>query len=128
MGLTSVASWEGGAKGVGMEAIEVEVTCPDAGTARAIARAAVEARLAVCGWVIPGVEAVYRWEGAVETGDEVVLRLKTRKDRFEALCRLITSLHPYELPAIVALPVAASGPGVAAWWADGTDAPEGAPV
>jgi periplasmic divalent cation tolerance protein len=106
-----------------MDPIEIEMTCPDAGTARAIARAAVEARLAACGWVIPGVEAVYRWQGAVDHAPEVLLRLKSRADLFDPLCALIRARHPYDLPAIVALPVVALGPGVADWWRAETGPP-----
>jgi periplasmic divalent cation tolerance protein len=99
-----------------MEPVEVEVTCPDAACAHRLAEAVVAARLAACGWVIPGVQAVYRWQGAVETTPEVLLRLKSRADLFEPLCALIRAHHPYDLPAIVAVPVARLGPGVAAWW------------
>ena len=106
-----------------MEPLEVEVTCPDAECARALAEAAVAARLAACGWVIPGVLAVYRWQGAVEAAPEVLLRLKSRVDLFDALCDLIRAGHPYDLPAIVAVPVARLGPGVAGWWQAGTRAP-----
>lgn len=99
-----------------MEPVEVEVTCPDAACAQRLAEAAVAVRLAACGWVIPGVLAVYRWQGAVETAPEVLLRLKSRADLFDGLCALIRAGHPYDLPAIVAVPVARLGPGVAAWW------------
>lgn len=106
-----------------MEPIEIEVTCPDAATAQALAQAAVEARLAACGWVIPGVTAVYHWQGAVESAPEVLLRLKSRADLFDPLCALIRAGHPYDLPAIVALPVAGLGPGVAEWWRAETGPP-----
>jgi periplasmic divalent cation tolerance protein len=112
-----------------MEPLEIEVTCPDEAVADAIARAAVAARLAACVWVIPGVTAVYRWQGAVETAPEVLLRLKSRADLFDRLCALIRAQHPYELPAIVALPVAALGPGVGAWWqAETGEPPPGPPA
>ena len=99
-----------------MEPLEVEVTCPDAACAQGLAEAAVAARLAACAWVVPGVLSVYRWRGAVETAPEVLLRLKSRADLFEPLCALIRAGHPYDLPAIVAVPVARLGPGVADWW------------
>jgi len=100
--------------------IEVEVNCPDVDTARAIGRATVEAGLAACANVIAGVESVYLWQGKVESDPEVALRLKTRLAVFDRLCDLITRLHPYELPAIVALPVLVAGPGYAEWLEEGT--------
>jgi periplasmic divalent cation tolerance protein len=100
--------------------IEVEVNCPDVDTARAIGRAAVEAGLAACANLVAGVESVYLWEGRVESDPEVALRLKTRLAVFDRLCALIGRMHPYDLPAIVALPVLASGPGYAAWLEEGT--------
>ncbi len=100
--------------------IEVEVNCPDVETARAIGRAAVEAGLAACGNVIAGVESVYLWQGRVESDPEVTLRLKSRAGVFDRLCALIGRMHPYELPAIVALPVLAANPGYADWLESGT--------
>lgn len=100
--------------------IEVEVNCPDAETARHIARAAVEAALAACANILPGVESIYLWQGRIETEPEVALRLKSRAERFDALCTLITRLHPYDLPAIVALPVLAANPGYGEWLREGT--------
>lgn len=99
------------------DAVEVEVNCPDLACARQIAEAAVTARLAACANLIGGVESVYRWQGTVETAQEVALRLKTRRDRLDALFDLIAGLHPYDLPAITALPVVAANPGYGAWLA-----------
>ncbi len=95
--------------------LEVEVTCPDTDSAREIARAAVDARLAACGNIIGGVESVYRWQGAVESAPEVLLRLKARDGVFDALAALIVQRHPYDQPAIVALSVRAAGPGTEEW-------------
>ena len=100
--------------------IEVEVNCPDLEVARAIGRAAVEAGLAACANVIAGVESVYLWQGQVESEPEVALRLKSRMAVFDRLCALIGRMHPYDLPAIVALPVLAAGPGYTGWLEDGT--------
>jgi len=94
---------------------EVEVACPDADTARTIAQAAVHSRLAACAMVVPGVASVYRWQGEVVHEVEALLRLKSSPDLFPALCALIRARHPYDLPAITALPAAALGPGVAGW-------------
>lgn len=99
------------------DAIEVEVNCPDTASARQIAVAAIEGRLAACANLTAGVESLYRWQGRLESAEEVTLRLKTRNARLAALMEMITRLHPYDLPAIVALPVVAANPGLAAWLA-----------
>ena len=82
-------------------------TCPDTDTAQRIADALVEERLAACVNVVPGLRSVYRWKGAVECSDEVLLLVKTVAGRLDALCARITVLHPHELPEVIA--VEASG-------------------
>jgi periplasmic divalent cation tolerance protein len=83
--------------------------------AERIARALVERRLAACVNVVPGLVSVYRWKGAVERDEERLLVIKTRRDRFDALREAIASLHPYEVPELVALPVEAGNPAYLAW-------------
>lgn len=90
-------------------------TCPDAATARAIATALVDARLAACASVQPGITSVYRWQGRVETAQEVLLVVKTTRDRFAAMAERIQALHPYELPEILAFDVATGAPGYLDW-------------
>lgn len=87
-----------------MSALLVHVTAP-AAAAPALARALVEARLAACVNLLPGVRSVYRWQGAVEESDETLLLIKTAADRFEALKAELLRLHPYELPEIIAVPL-----------------------
>jgi periplasmic divalent cation tolerance protein len=81
-------------------------TAPDWDTAARIARALVEERLAACANLVPGVRSIYRWQGRVEDAAEVLLVLKTRADRVDALGVRLRALHPYELPELVALPAA----------------------
>ncbi len=101
--------------------IEVAVTCPDARVAEDIAAAAVAARLAACGNVLPGVRSVFRWEGAVETGTEALLLLKTTEAGRDALVALVAERHPYDLPVIHWRRDTATG-DVAAWLAGETAA------
>lgn len=82
-------------------------TAPDAETAARIARALVEERLAACVNLVPGVRSIYRWRDRVEDEAEVLLVIKTRAERVEALGERLRALHPYEVPELVALPVAA---------------------
>ncbi|MFW2389950.1 MAG: divalent-cation tolerance protein CutA [Polyangiales bacterium] len=86
------------------ELLVVLCTAPDAEAARALAEGIVEARLAACVNVIPGLESFYRWQGALTADSEVQLLIKTRRGRFDELAAWIESNHPYELPEIVALP------------------------
>jgi periplasmic divalent cation tolerance protein len=87
------------------DVVALLVTAPDAETGRRIARALVEERLAACVNVLPGVHSIYRWKGAVEEADEVMLVAKTRAERAAALAARVRALHPYELPEVVVLPV-----------------------
>jgi periplasmic divalent cation tolerance protein len=84
----------------------VYVTAADVAEAERIAEAVVEERLAACGNVIDGMRSIFRWQGSVQKGCEAVLILKTREDLFDDLKERIVALHSYELPCIVALPLA----------------------
>lgn len=81
-------------------------TCPDDATARRIADALVEERLAACVSVLPGLRSVYRWQGAIQREDEVLLLIKTTRAQVEPLTARVASLHPHELPELVAVEVA----------------------
>lgn len=85
----------------------VYLTAPDAEVAAALARALVEARLAACVNLVPGLRSIYRWEGAVHDEPEVLLIVKTTADRLDALRALVVELHPYAVPEVLALPAVA---------------------
>jgi len=95
--------------------VSVYVTCPDAACAEALGRLAVEERLAACANVLPGVLALYRWEGSLQRDEEVALLLKTRRVLFETLAARLQAEHPYALPCIVAWPIAAATAAYAEW-------------
>jgi len=82
-------------------------TCADEAEGRRLAEALVEARLAACVNLLPGVQSVYRWEGKLEAAREVLLLIKSTAARFEELRARITELHSYDTPEIIALPIAA---------------------
>jgi periplasmic divalent cation tolerance protein len=83
----------------------VMITLPGDTDAPAFARALVEARVAACVSILPPVESVYRWEGAIEHATERQLLIKTTRDRTEALWGRVRELHPYEVPEFLVLPV-----------------------
>lgn len=104
-----------------MTFVDVLVTFPDRASAVTVARACVEARLAACASIGPGVVSIYRWRGAVETAEEVTLTIKTRARLFDDLCNKVKAMHPYETPCIIASEIAAIEPGFAAWLQSETD-------
>ena len=94
--------------GAAMTALLVYSACPDADTARRIADALVGERLAACVSVLPGMTSTYRWQGAIERADEVLLIAKTVVEGRDALQARLVALHPYELPEVLAVEAAAS--------------------
>lgn len=103
-----------------MSAVLVQTTLPSEEEARAIARAAVEARLAACAHV-DGITSVFRWEGALEEAEEWRVWLKTTEAARDALFALIAERHPYDEPALIAVPVTAGAPTFLAWIAAEAD-------
>lgn len=83
----------------------VLVTAPSYDVALELARTVVAEALAACVNLIPGLHSVYRWEGAVEEAHEVLLLLKTRADRVDTLRDRVVSLHPYDVPEFVVVPI-----------------------
>jgi periplasmic divalent cation tolerance protein len=102
------------------ELCAVLTTAPDVGVAEMLARTLVEERLAACVNVIPGVRSIYRWEGALQDDSEVVLVIKSHRNRTQALAARIKDLHPYELPEVLVLPVSGGSAPYLDWIATET--------
>jgi periplasmic divalent cation tolerance protein len=98
-----------------MSILLVLTNCPDETSANAIALAVVEARLAACVNILPRVQSVYRWQGAVESASEIPLLIKTTADNYPALESAIRAEHPYDIPEIIALPVERGLPAYLNW-------------
>lgn len=88
---------------------------PDEVTAHTMARRVVGDRLAACVNVLPAVRSIYQWEGKVEETVEVTLLIKSTQDRYAALEAAIRKAHPYDVPEIIAMPVAAGLPAYLNW-------------
>ncbi len=106
-----------------MEALLVLTSLPDAASARALAGALVEARLAACASILAPCRSVYRWQEKLEDAEEVPLLIKTTAERYAALEAAIRARHPYELPEIVAVPIQHGLPDYLAWVAAETTEP-----
>jgi periplasmic divalent cation tolerance protein len=83
----------------------VLTTVSSAQEAKRMARALVEERVAACVNVVGSVASVYRWQGAVEEASEVLLLIKTRVEKLEALEGAVRRLHSYDVPEFVILKV-----------------------
>ena len=95
----------------------VLVTAPDLKTARALAKAALSARLIACANLVPKIESHYRWQGKIESSAEVLMILKTRKSKLAALEKLVLAKHPYDTPEFLVLPVGAGNNKYLDWLA-----------
>ncbi len=95
--------------------ILVLCTAPSDEVGATLARGIVEAKLAACVNVVPGLRSFYVWKGAPCDEPEVQLLIKTRRARFDELSSWIDANHPYEVPEIVALPIEAGSASYLAW-------------
>ena len=94
----------------------VLVTCSTAAEARRIARAVVDAKLAACANILPGVvQSIYRWKGKVESARERLVLIKTSRKRLAKLQAAVERMHSYDVPEFIAIPIAAGSPAYLAW-------------
>jgi periplasmic divalent cation tolerance protein len=98
----------------------VLVTVPDDEVANRLAHTLVTEKLAACVNVLPGVRSVYAWEGEICNEGELLCLLKTRRELFPAVRDRVLSLHPYQVPEIVALPLVEGDDAYLAWLRDNT--------
>ena len=94
---------------------------PDATQAETLARRLVDDGCAACVSVGAPVRSLYHWRGKTEMADEIPLTIKTTAHRYDALEALIKSLHPYELPEIIAVPITGGSAPYLDWIAAETE-------
>jgi periplasmic divalent cation tolerance protein len=93
-------------------------SAPTLEAARYLAETLVKENLAACINLIPGVESIYHWQGELCHGKEVYLLMKSDAARLPALEQRLRALHPYQVPAFVALPAAHVSDNYAQWLHD----------
>jgi periplasmic divalent cation tolerance protein len=93
----------------------VYLTAADRDEALRVGRALVEARLAACINVLPGMTSLYWWQGAIETAQEAVLIAKTRAELIPELIERVRALHSYSVPCVLALPILEGNPDYLDW-------------
>ncbi|MCU0570178.1 MAG: divalent-cation tolerance protein CutA [Oculatellaceae cyanobacterium Prado106] len=97
----------------------VLVTAASAAEAEAIARTLVQEKLAACVNLMP-IRSIYTWQNEVHHEEEWQLVIKTDLSQFSRLEERVRSLHSYEVPEIIALPILAGSPAYLAWMAEQT--------
>jgi periplasmic divalent cation tolerance protein len=90
-------------------------TCGDRETAERIAHRLVEQHLAACVNILPGVQSVYRWRGAVESESEILMLIKTKAALIQEVQSTIAGLHSYEIPEFLVLPISGGSEAYMAW-------------
>jgi periplasmic divalent cation tolerance protein len=90
-------------------------TCADRDQAEKIARQLIERQLAACVNILPGVHSIYRWQGNVESAEEVLLLIKTRAALSPEVQSTIATLHSYEIPEFLLLPISGGSEPYLAW-------------
>ena len=93
----------------------VLITAKDSAEGDSIVKKLVEDRLIACGNIVPGIKSLFWWEGKVDTADEVLLVLKTNKKYFPEIEKTVKSLHSYDVPEIIALPIVEGSPEYLKW-------------
>ena len=93
-------------------------TFPDAEIARRISNELVSERFAACANIFPLVESVYRWKEKIESGSETFVFFKVSEDRQSAFQEKLRSLHPYDVPEIIFIPIAGGLPEYLHWVAE----------
>jgi periplasmic divalent cation tolerance protein len=102
------------------EFVVVLTTLPAAFDAVALGRELVESRLAACVNVLPAMQSVYRWQGAVQVDAEQQLVVKTAAAQVGALWTALRTRHPYETPEFLVLPILDGSTGYLAWVKENT--------
>jgi periplasmic divalent cation tolerance protein len=97
------------------DCVQVTTTLPDEAAAQRVAAALVTERLAACAQVVGPVSSTYRWRGDIEHATEWYCHLKTTAARVGRLETRIRELHPYEVPEVIAVPIARGNPDYLTW-------------
>ncbi|MDE2874791.1 MAG: divalent-cation tolerance protein CutA [Gemmatimonadota bacterium] len=95
--------------------VTVLMTTPTMDAAETVVRSLLDERLVACGNMVPGVESLYRWKGAVHRDEEVVVILKTLRRLVPRVLDRAQALHPYEVPELLVQEVVDGTPAYLRW-------------
>lgn len=103
-----------------LEPILVMINFPDKKGAVALAEALIAQHLAACVNVLSPCTSIYRWQGTVESADEIPVLIKTLRQHYDRVEQLIKMMHPYELPEVIMVPILNGLPAYLQWIANET--------
>jgi periplasmic divalent cation tolerance protein len=114
--VTEVTTRKGIAVARKVDAVVVLTMCKSKSDAKRIVTSLVEKRLAACGNILDWrATSIYRWEGKIERANEHLVILKSTRNLFSALEKEVTRLHSYDVPEIIALPIAQGSEKYLSW-------------
>ena len=90
-------------------------TFPDEETARSVSNDLVTNKFAACANILPGVQSIYRWKEQIESGNETLVLFKLSEARQSEFQEQLCSLHPYEVPEIIFIPISSGLPEYLHW-------------
>lgn len=103
-----------------IELIIIFTNFPDKKGAVAFAETVIDQRLAACVNILNPCTSIYRWQGTIESTEEIPVLIKTRQQHYDQVEQLIKMMHPYELPEVVMVPIKGGLPAYLQWLADET--------
>jgi periplasmic divalent cation tolerance protein len=98
-----------------MSVVSVYAVFASVEEAERIGRTMVEERFAACVNILGPIRSIYRWQGAVQTADEIAAIFKTDHEQADALIERVSALHSYDVPCVVSWPVEKVVPKYANW-------------
>ena len=100
--------------------IVVLVTAKDEAQAHKIAEKLVAEKLAACANIVPGIQSIFHWKGKIDRAQEVLLILKSRRRHFPSIVQAVKSLHSYDVPEVIALPIVEGNKDYLNWLTEST--------
>ncbi len=97
------------------EFVIVYITAANEEEAEKIAKALLDAKLAGCASIVKNLRSIYRWQGKIEDGSEVLMIVKSRRELFGRLAEMVKQLHSYSVPEVIAMPVVEGSEGYLTW-------------
>lgn len=95
--------------------VVILVTASTSKEAKNIAHQLIKHKLAACVNILGNVESLFRWQGKLDRAKELLLLIKSKKSKLPRIIKMVKSLHSYEVPEIIALPILAGNKEYLRW-------------